>query len=197
MPARRTTHDMFKLTVKTLACAAMTLALGACASINASSYTPSVENIETLKSAGPLQTRVRTFSADTTTDNPYPVQVRAARMVSPVGGSFGAYVSNALATELAMSDAVSPDARVEISGALLKNDVDAAVGQGTGTVSVRFVVRRGTQVVYDSVKTATDHWDSSFMGNIAIPAATAAYPHIIQKLLASLYADPLFLASVH
>ncbi|KNH09137.1 hypothetical protein BRCH_01408c [Candidatus Burkholderia brachyanthoides] len=118
-------------------------------------------------------------------------------MRSPVGGPFGAYVSNALATELALSDAVSPDAKVEITGALLKNDIDAAVGQRTGTVSVRFVVRRGERVVYDSVKTASDHWNSSFMGNIAIPAATAAYPHIIQKLLASLYADPLFIASVH
>ena len=185
------------LTKRLIACAALSAALSACASINAASYTPSVDNVQTLKNAGTIQTRVRTFDSADTDDNPYPVHLRALRMHSPVGDSFGAYVSNALAEELALSDAVSPEARVEVSGALLKNDIDAAISQGTGTVSARFVVKRGTQVVYDSIKTASDTWDSSFMANIAIPAATAAYPHLIQKLLATLYADPLFITSVH
>jgi hypothetical protein len=118
-------------------------------------------------------------------------------MRSPVGDSFGAYLSNALEQEFAVSGAISPEAKVEVTGALLKNDIDAAVSQGTGTISARFIVRRESEVVYDSIKTASDTWDSSFAAIVAIPAATAAYPHIVQKLLATLYADPAFTRAIH
>jgi hypothetical protein len=179
------------------ACALLSLALAACASIDATQYTPSVDNLQALKGAGPIRTRVRTFDSSNTGDNPYPVHLRAVRMRSPVGDSFGAYLSNALEQEFAVSGAISPEAKVEVTGALLKNDIDAAVSQGTGTISARFIVRRESEVVYDSIKTASDTWDSSFAAIVAIPAATAAYPHIVQKLLATLYADPAFTRAIH
>jgi hypothetical protein len=186
-----------KISNKTTVCLALSVVLGACASIDATPYTPSVDNVQTLKAIGQIQTRVRTFDSSDTDDNPYPVHLRGARMKSPVGDSFGAYLSNALEQEFAVSGAISPEANVEVSGALLKNDIDAAISQGTGTVSARFLVRRGSGVVYDSIKTASDTWDSSFAGIVAIPAATAAYPHIVQKLLANLYADPAFIKAIH
>jgi hypothetical protein len=182
---------------RTITCLALSAVLAACASIDATPYTPSVDNLQTLKAIGGIQTRVRTFDAADTGDNPYPVHLRAARMKSPVGDSFGAYLSNALEQEFSISGAISPEANVEVSGALLKNDIDAAISQGTGTISARFVVRRGSGVVYDSIKTASDTWDSSFAAIVAIPAATAAYPHIVQKLLANLYADPAFVKAIH
>jgi len=183
--------------IRTIACLALSAVLTACASINAAPYTPSVDNLQILKSAGEIKTRVRTFDSAGTDDNPYPVHLRAARMKSPVGDSFGAYLSNALEQEFAISGAISSEAKVEVSGALLKNDIDAAISKGTGEISARFVVRRGSGVVYDSIKTASETWDSSFAAIVAIPAATAAYPHIVQKLLANLYADPAFIQAIH
>jgi hypothetical protein len=79
---------------------------------------------------------------------------------------------------------------------LLKNNVDANIGTATGTISARFIVKRGDEVRYDSVKTATTQWDSSFAAAIAIPRATQEYPLIVQKLLASLYADPAFMQAI-
>jgi hypothetical protein len=98
--------------------------------------------------------------------------------------------------EFAIAGALSPDAKVELSGVLLKNNVDVGVGTGTGTISARFVVRRGADVRYDSVKTATGQWDSSFAAAIAVPKATQEYPLVVQKLLASLYADPAFTKAI-
>ncbi|MBN3728219.1 hypothetical protein [Burkholderia sp. Ac-20379] len=118
-------------------------------------------------------------------------------MRSPVGNSFGAYLSNAMEQELLVSGAISPSAQVEVSGTLLKNDVDSSgFSRGEATISARFIVRRGDQVVYDSVKTASGQWKSSFMGAVAIGNAIEAYPHIVGRLLAQLYADPVFVKSI-
>jgi hypothetical protein len=119
-------------------------------------------------------------------------------MHSPVGDSFGIYLSNAMEQEFAVAGDLSPNAKFEVSGVLLKNDIDASgLSRGEGTISARFVVRRGSGTVYDSVKTATGSWDSSFMGVVAINNAIAAYPQIVQTLLAKLYADPVFMKAIH
>jgi hypothetical protein len=170
-------------------------ALAAC-SVTAPPYSASVDNIQALKSAAPVQARISTFSNEESDTNRYPVQLRANQMRSPVGNSFAQYLSTAIQQEFAIAGALSPDAKVELSGVLLKNNVDVGVGTGTGTISARFVVRRGADVRYDSVKTATGQWDSSFAAAIAVPKATQEYPLVVQKLLASLYADPAFTKAI-
>ncbi|CAG4892611.1 hypothetical protein [Paraburkholderia saeva] len=169
--------------------------LAAC-SVTASPYSASVDNIQTLKNASPVAARLGTFTNDPADGGHTSVQLRANRMRSPVGDSFAQYLSGAVQQELAIAGALSPDAKVELSGVLLKNNIDASVGTASGTVSARFVVTRGAEVRYDSVKTATTHWDSAFAAAIAIPRATQEYPLVVQKLLASLYADPAFMKAI-
>ncbi|CAE6738569.1 hypothetical protein [Paraburkholderia haematera] len=171
------------------------VALAAC-SIAAPPYSASVDNIQTLKNASPLATRLGTFTNDKADGDHSSVSLRADRMISPVGDSFAQYLSSALQQELTIARALSPDAKVELSGVLLKNNVDASIGTATGTISARFIVKRGDEVRYDSVKTATTQWDSSFAAMIAVPRATQQYPLIVQKLLASLYADPAFVQAI-
>lgn len=183
---------------RTVVCVALSCALTACASVDAAKYAPSVDNLQTLKSSGTVEARIKPFEAPESHDNPYPVHLRAARMHSPVGDSFGTYLSNAMEQEFAVAGDLSPNAKFEVSGVLLKNDIDASgLSHGEGTISARFVVRRGSETVYDSVKTASGSWDSSFMGVVAINNATAAYPQIVQTLLAKLYADPVFMKTIH
>lgn len=183
---------------RTVACVALSCVLTACASVDAAKYSPSVDNLQTLKSAGTVEARIKPFDAPETHDNPYPIHLRAARMHSPVGDSFGTYLSNALEQDFAVVGDLSPDAKIEVGGVLLKNDIDASgLAQGEGTISARFIVHRGSDTVYDSVKTATGNWDSSFVGVVAINNATAAYPQIVQTLLAKLYADPVFMKAIH
>ena len=99
--------------------------------------------------------------------------------------------------DLELAGKLAPDAKIEISGALQKNDIDIPpVGSGTGDLEVRFVVKRGGETRYDQVKAIHDTWDSSFVGAVAIPRAQARYPIMVQKLLAELYADPAFVEAV-
>lgn len=63
-------------------------------------------------------------------------------------------------------------------------------------IQARFVVKRGGQVRYDKVLTATHQWDSHLFGNIAIPRAQQNYPVVVQKLLTSLFVDPDFIAAM-
>jgi hypothetical protein len=54
----------------------------------------------------------------------------------------------------------------------------------------------GSTVRYKKVHKAHHEWPSSFAGAIAIPAAQQNYHVVVQKLLASLFADPEFSAAL-
>jgi hypothetical protein len=169
--------------------------LAACAVV-ATPYSPSVENIQTLKNASPVHARIGDFRSRDGGDNHYPLQVRANVMRSPVGSSFADYLSNAVTQELTLAGTLSPSASVELGGVLLQNNVDVGVGTGVGTISARFVVKRDGAVRYDQVKTVRSEWDSSFAAAIAVPRATQQYPLVVQKLLGSLYSDPAFISAI-
>jgi len=80
---------------RTLAFLAPLTMLAAC-SVVATPYSPSVENIQMLKNASPVQARIGDFRSLDGGDNHYPLQVRANVMRSPVGSSFSDYLSNAV-----------------------------------------------------------------------------------------------------
>lgn len=169
--------------------------LAAC-SVVATPYSPSVENIQTLKNAAPMHARIGDFSSQDSGNNRNPVPVRANVMRSPVGNSFAAYLSNAITQELTLAGTLSPSASVELDGVLLENNVDVGIGTGVGTISARFVVKRDDAIRYDQVKTVRSEWDSSFAAAIAVPRATQQYPLIVQKLLGELYSDPAFINAI-
>jgi hypothetical protein len=116
---------------------------------------------------------------------------------SPYDGSYAHYLAEALKQELSLAGKLAPDAQVAVTGALQKNDINAAgFSTASGDIEARFIVMRGGEVRYDQVKSIHDEWDSHFMGSVAIPRAQARYPVMVQKLLSALYADPAFLRAL-
>jgi len=174
-----------------LALGALGLALSGC-SVVAPTYVPSIDNVQTLKNSGAAPTRVGKFN-ETGTAVPYPIPLRANTLRSPYGDTWSAYLSEAVTRELAMAGKLSPNADVEISGTLLRNQIDPAISTGTGDMSARFVVRKDGEVRYDQVKSVHREWESSFAAAIAIPKAVTEYGYTVQALLAALYSDPAFL----
>ena len=65
----------------------------------------------------------------------------------------------------------------------------------TATVVVRFKLADGQRTRYDRTLTATDEWESSALGAIAIPRAIQRYVTTVQKLVGMLFADPDFIAA--
>ena len=172
------------------------IALLTACSLVAPPYSPDVDNIQALKNATTAHAKIGAFESHADAKNPYPVPLRANVMKSPVGGSFGAYLADAMTKELLMAGKLSPQSDVEIKATLLENDIDTGIATGGATLSARFIVTRGATVRYDQVKSAHTQWDSAFAAMIAVPKAREEYPLAVQKLLGELYADPAFLEAI-
>jgi len=166
-------------------------------SLVAPRYSASLENVQKLKDSGVQTTKVGTFASTPGKANPKAISLRGSSLSSPYDGSYASYLAEAVKQELSLAGKLAPDAQIEVTGALQRNDINAAgFGTATGDVEARFIVTRGGTVRYDQVKSIHDEWDSSFMGSVAIPRAQARYPVMVQKLLAALYADPAFLQAL-
>ena len=163
----------------------------------APNYAPSIDNVEALKKSGGESARIGTFTVDANLPGAKSIGLRANTMVSPVGSHFGDYLGFALRQDLELARLYNAQSGIEISGALLKNLVDAnGFSIGNGQIEARFVVKRAGQVRYDKVRGVTHQWESSFAGAVAIPQASSNYPVMVQKLIGSLVSDPDFVNSL-
>lgn len=169
---------------------------GGCSMV-APQYSASMENVQTLKNAGGVSGRVGTFTSVPGPGNPDTIGLRASSMVSPYGGSYANYLAEAIKQELGMAGKLGAGTDIEVSGILLKNDMNiGSFTTGYGDIEARFVVKKGDRVSYDQVKTAHTEWESSFVGAVAIPRGQQEYPRLVQTLLRELYADAAFLQAL-
>lgn len=176
---------------------AVAIALTSGCSMMAPRYTASVENVQKIKDADAQPVKVGAFESTPGKGNANPISIRGSSLASPYDSSYAKYIAEALKQDLELAGKLAPDAQIEISGALQKNDINIpAVGSGTGDLEARFVVKRAGETKYDRVKNIHDEWESSFVGAVAIPRAQARYPVMVQKLLAALYADPAFVEAM-
>jgi hypothetical protein len=160
-------------------------------------YSPALENVQRLKDAAMQPAKVGNFTSTPGKGNTNPISIRGSSLNSPYEGSYAKYLAQALEQELSLAGKLSPDAQMEFSGALQKNDISVPpMGSASGDLAARFVITRGGQTRYDQVKSIHDEWDSSFVGAIAIPRAQERYPIMVQKLLSELFTDPAFLQAV-
>ena len=172
------------------------IALSSGCSMMAPRYTASIDNVQKIKDADTQPVKVGTFESIPGKGNNNPISIRGSSLASPYDSSYAKYIAEALRQDLELAGKLSPDAKIEISGALQKNDISIPVSSGNGDLEARFIVKRAGEIKYDQVKTIHDEWDSSFVGAIAIPRAQARYPIMVQKLLAELYADPAFIEAL-
>lgn len=160
----------------------------------APNYSPSIDNVELLKRNSSDSIKVGQFDVTQGMSGANAMSLRANSMVSPVGTHYGDYLATALRQELELAKLQSPQSRLEISGVLVKNNIDAGgISSNEGQIEARFIVKRTDQVTYDKVKKAELRWDSSFAGAVAIPLAANNYPLMVQKLLNGLFSDPDFI----
>ena len=164
----------------------------------APNYAPSIDNVETLKKIQGAPA-VKTGAIAVTAGMPgaASLQLRANTMTSPVGKNYGDYIAAALRQELELAKLYNPQSGVEISGTLLKNNIDAGgISTNAGQIEARFVVTANGQVRFDKVKRIEKKWDSSFVGAVAIPLAANNYPLMVQSLVAALVTDPDFVKAI-
>jgi len=183
---------MYRQLLSVSICIATLFASG-CALV-APKYSASLENVDKLKAASTQSISVGKFDAVPGKGNSNPISVRGSSLTSPYNNSYATYLAEAVKQELSLAGKFAPDAQIEISGAIRKNDIDiSGFVTGNGVIEARFVVTRSGKITYDQIKMINDSWGSSFVGAVAIPRAQQRYPVMVQKLLAQLYADPAFM----
>jgi hypothetical protein len=170
--------------------------LSACTMV-APNYNPSIENVRSLANLPKQGSVVGKFTAkDGDESRINDISMRGGTLNSPYG-SYAAYVEAALRQELSDAERLNPASGVTINGVLLRNRLDASgIRIGEADMEVEFAVMAGSTVRYKKVHKAHHEWPSSFAGAIAIPAAQQNYHVVVQKLLASLFADPEFSAAL-
>ena len=160
-------------------------------------YTASVENIQKLRDTGSGKVKVGKFEDDSASASKLEsISLRGSTMVSPYG-KYTAYLEEALKSELGAAGLLDAGANVEISGVLLKNDVDVSgFSEASAELDARVIVKRGSAIRFDKTQHAKITFESSFAGAVAIPRGVQSYPNLVQKFLSDLYADPAFLAAL-
>ena len=164
-------------------------------SIVAPHYSASMENVQKLKDSGTLGAKAGSFSGQDVS-NANSISLRAASLTSPYG-SYANYLAEAVKQELQLAGKLNAGTDIEVSGILLKNDIDVSgFTTGYGNIEARFVVKSGEKVRYDRIKSAHAEWESSFAGAVAIPRGRDEYPRLVQQLLGTLYADQSFIEAL-
>ncbi|MEK8051775.1 hypothetical protein AACH10_16105 [Ideonella sp. DXS22W] len=177
------------------AACAVSLALGGCA-LQAPGYTPSIDHVETLKKRA-VPVALGAFTVQTGATGATAIGLRGSPMSSSVGGDYAAYLAEALRQELMLAGKLDAKSRIVIGGLLLKNDIAAGgLATNSGEIEARFTVTQDGRERYNRVKRATQSWESSFVGAVAIPKAQQQYPLLVQQLLTELLADGDFLAAL-
>ena len=172
--------------------ALMAATVSGCASAPAPMYQPSKDNIEEIKQiAQPVN--ISKFSLRSSDQAKEVISLRAARMVSPYGNSYGEYLENALKLDFSLAGKLSPESELRVTGSMTKNDLDASgLNIGTGVAEVAIQVQNGQRVMLEKKYTITHTWESSFMGMEAIPKAASQYPIVIEKLINLIVKDKEF-----
>lgn len=160
-------------------------------------YQASVSNSEVLRRASIQPARPAEFTVSAGMDGASSLGLRGSSMSSPVGTDYAAYLGEALRKELELARMLDPQSPTQISGVLLKNELNAGgFSTNDGTVEARFMVKREGATRFDKTLRASQTWDSSFVGAVAIPKAQQQYPVLVQDLISKLFADTEFLASL-
>lgn len=155
-------------------------------------YEPSFDNVQLLKQK-PLQA----ISKAQVTANPGQgsLTVRTNPVRSP-SGSITGHIQDAITEEFRLAGLLDQQASRRLDVRVTRNDLEAGVSTGKGTLAAQFTLLKDNQVTYDATKQVSSEWNSSFMAVIAVPNAANAYNPLVRNLLKELYSDPLFIQAL-
>lgn len=173
--------------------AALLLFITGCATI-ALKYNTDFNHISPLRKEKLNPVRVAPVTKDPTA-NVDSLTIRGSSYLSPYG-SYADYLAEALKQELDDAQLLNPNSQIEVSAVLLRNSLDAGISIGVAEVEARFVVRKAGELKYEKVKIAKLTWESSFVGDIAVPLAQQNYLKVMQKLIGLLLSDPEFISAL-
>lgn len=128
------------------------------------------------------------FAGDTTS-----VTVRFHTRVPPNGESFASYLKAAIVSELKAAGKYDPSATTVIAGELTESRLD---GGGSAVLGARITVARSGRNIYEKVLREESRWETSLLGEVAIPEAFNQYTALYSKLTVQLFQDDAFKTAI-
>jgi hypothetical protein len=169
-----------------------------CVTIPVAPYAVDEAVVKRLQAVPPASVKVGAFTDGPKLTDLY-FRITKAQLPPPFH-SFSGYIADALTKELKVAGKYADDARVEISGTLQRNmsNLEAnGFDKGLIIIDCEIVVKRDSQVVYQSLIETRRTFVSAFEGSQAMPRAAYEHPFGVQEMLSTLYADPKFIAAVN
>lgn len=167
--------------------------ISGCSTFSVPKYEPSIVNAGALLADRTVQVRVGAFSVveqDADKPNQFTIDDSSS---SPRGESYVEFLRDAVRQEMRIAGILSENADVEISGVLLKNEIDTSgANSGFADLAARFTVRKQGVARYEKIKSARREWRSPLGGLVPVVMAHRNYSAVVQQLLNSLYNDPEF-----
>lgn len=121
------------------------------------------------------------------------VTVRFNTRVPPNGQSFASYLKTSIVSELKAAGKYDPSATTVIAGELTESRLD---GGGSSVLGARITVTRSGRKIYEKVLREESRWETSFLGEVAIPEAFNQYTTLYSKLIAQLFQDGAFKTAI-
>ncbi|ATQ41022.1 hypothetical protein [Caulobacter mirabilis] len=184
--------------VPLLLAAALCLGAGGCAMGPMAVQGATLDNVQAARAATPAPVAVGAFvlAEGLPKAMDRSIAIRAGSVTAPGGGSFAGYLKTTLETELTAAGKLDAASGTTISGELTQSSVATPLPMSRGLVGARFRVTRDGKVLYEKELTASDEWESNFIGAVAIPMAMDRYTALYPKLVGVLLNDPEFRAAL-
>jgi hypothetical protein len=108
------------------------------------------------------------------------------------GESLASYLKASLVTELRAAGKYDSAAATAITGELSESRLQG----GSAVLAARILVVRSGRRIYDKLLREQSRWDSSALGEVAIPDAFNHYTELYGKLIVQLFQDDAFKAAI-
>jgi hypothetical protein len=121
--------------------------------------------------------------------------MRSVVLSSPYDGSFAKYLAKTIDTDLAAGGKLDPNSDLVINGLLTASDETDGMSEGDAELGAKFTLTKGGKVIFEKQMLVGAHWDSNFVGAVAIPDAINNYTSLYDKLAIKLFEDKDFAAA--
>ncbi|AEG94889.1 hypothetical protein [Ramlibacter tataouinensis] len=167
-----------------------------CAQFKAGPYGSDYQALDRLKASKPATVAIGAVQPTDPQHKVNNLSLRGAALVSP-SGTFSKYLEDALASDLKEISVLDPASKTRLDATIAHNEINVAgFTVGTGAMEVELTVARDGRQRLRKKYQANTTFESSFAGNVAIPAGQAAYGGLVRELLKTVYSDPQFIAAI-
>jgi hypothetical protein len=158
---------------------------------------PSLAALETLRAGALPRMHTGTFAPapGMRPDVDAHVTVRSVILSSPYDGSFAKYLAKTVDADLGAGGKFDPNSDLVIGGLLTDSNESDGMSEGHAELAAKFTLTKGGKVIFEKDLSVDAHWDSNFVGAVAIPDAINNYASLYDKLAIRLFEDKDFAAA--